>query len=118
VPSLFEPRTTAARVAACELGKSDRLHLGHNRSMARGWESKSVEDQQDAAAARRVKAGPAPDAAELEVRQKRASIELSRVRVLHDLEAATHPRRRQQLQAALKHLEKQLTALANPAGRQ
>ena len=79
--------------------------------MARGWESKSVEEQQDAAAERREKAGPAPDPAEIELRHKRAGIELSKVRVLHDLEAATHPRHRRQLQAALKHLDDQLASL-------
>ena len=80
--------------------------------MARGWESKSVEEQQDAAAERRGKAHQATvSAAEMATRQQRASIELSKVRVLHDLEVATHPRRRQQLQAALQHLEKQLAAL-------
>jgi len=79
--------------------------------MARGWESKSVEEQQEAAASRREKAPPPPDPAALAIRQKRASLELSKVRVLHDLEAAVHPRWRQQLQAALKHLEDQLALL-------
>ena len=81
--------------------------------MARGWESKSVEEQQDAAEALRSSAQRvALTAAELELRQKRASLELSRTRVLHDLEAATHPRRKEQLTAALKHLEAQLSNLA------
>lgn len=79
--------------------------------MARGWESKSVEEQREAAAARRAPARSTASAAEMEVKQKRASLELSRARVLHDLGAATHPRRREQLQAALKYLEKQLAEL-------
>ena len=79
--------------------------------MARGWESKSVEDQQEAAAARRAAAAPTVSAEELALRQKRASIELSRTRVQHDLDAATHPRRRAQLEAALKHLDQLLADL-------
>ncbi len=80
--------------------------------MARGWESKSVEEQQDAAAERRGNARqPALSAEQIALQQKRAGIELSKVRVLHDLQTTTHPRRRQQLEAALQHLEKQLAAL-------
>jgi len=84
--------------------------------MARGWESKSVEEQQDAAAERRREAGLAREAsalsaAERDRLQKRESIVLSKVRVQHDLDAATHPRHRAQLRAALKHLEQQLRSL-------
>ena len=78
--------------------------------MARGWESKSVEEQQDAAAARRTAASKPvpPESAQLERQRRRAGIELSMVRVRHDLVAAKHPRHRQQIEAALRHLEEQL----------
>ena len=80
--------------------------------MARGWESKSVEEHQEAAAARRARAPqPALSPEEIALEQKRAGIELSRGRVLHDIEAATHPRRREQLQEALRYLDKQLASL-------
>jgi len=42
---------------------------------------------------------------------ERKSLELSRTRVLKDLETATNPRRRAQLEAALHHLEAKLAEL-------
>ena len=80
--------------------------------MSRGWESKSVESQMEDAASRRSaprRKEPAPG--EIRLRMERESLELSRTRVLHDLESATHPRRRDQLQAALRHLQDKLTSL-------
>ena len=80
--------------------------------MARGWESKSVESQMEAAEARQAAARQATQSEE-EIRQRREreSLELSRKRVLQDLAAARHPRHRQQLQAALAHLESRLKAV-------
>lgn len=80
--------------------------------MSRGWESKDVESQQEEAAARRAKSLQIPPTAEeLRLRTERQSLELSRTRVLKDLESATHPRRREQLEAALRHLDQKLAAL-------
>jgi hypothetical protein len=45
------------------------------------------------------------------VQSERQSLELSRTRVIKDLEAATNPRRREQLEAALQHLNRKLAAL-------
>jgi hypothetical protein len=45
------------------------------------------------------------------LKSERKSLELSRTRVLKDLETATHPRRRAQLEAALHHLEVKLAEL-------
>jgi hypothetical protein len=80
--------------------------------MARGWESKSVESQMEAAEARQAAALKITQSEE-EIRRmrERESLELSRKRVLQDLEAATHPRHRQQLKAALAHLETRLKAV-------
>jgi hypothetical protein len=81
--------------------------------MARGWESKSVESQMEAAATRRAPerhASLTEDQIRLE--HERESLQLSRKRVLKDIEAATHPRYRQQLEAALKHLEQRLKELS------
>ena len=79
--------------------------------MARGWESKSIESQIESAENRRSKSGP-PKTVEDRLRdQQRSSIELSRTRVLHDLEVAKHPRHRAMLEAALKHLDAQIAAL-------
>jgi hypothetical protein len=80
--------------------------------MSRGWESKSVESQMEDAALRRAAARqPAPTAEEVRITAERNSLELSRKRVLADLEAATHPRRREQLESALRHLDEKLRAL-------
>jgi hypothetical protein len=42
---------------------------------------------------------------------ERHSLELSRTRVLKDLDGATHPRCREQLEAALRHLDQKLAEL-------
>lgn len=80
--------------------------------MARGWESKDVESQRDLAADRESHrpADPVRQARELQL----ASLELSRRRVQADLAAATHPRRREQLELALRHLEEQIDKLEQP----
>jgi hypothetical protein len=81
--------------------------------MARGWESKAVESQQDSATAARMARytdhSKTPEQVELE--SKRSGLLLSRKRVLHDLEATTHPRYRQQLEQALAFLDEQLAGL-------
>jgi hypothetical protein len=80
--------------------------------MSRGWESKDVESQQEEAASRRAAARQTPLSAEqIRLQTERKSLELSRTRVLKDLEAATHPRRREQLEAALLHLDRKLAEL-------
>jgi tetratricopeptide (TPR) repeat protein len=85
--------------------------------MSRGWESKSVESQMEEAASRRssVKPGTPRQTAltpeQLRIQTERESLEMSRKRVLQDLESATHPRRRAQLQAALDHLNRKLSLL-------
>jgi hypothetical protein len=77
--------------------------------MARGWESKSVESQMDVAEERRTAAQKVQlREEELRLQRERDSIELSKVRILRELEAAKHPRHREQLAAALAHLEHQL----------
>jgi len=80
--------------------------------MSRGWESKDVESQMEEAALRRATSKQIPlTPEELRIKSERESLELSRKRVLNDLEAATQPRRREQLESALRHLEQKLAAL-------
>jgi hypothetical protein len=80
--------------------------------MSRGWESKSVESQMEEAAARRSAPRKAPQtAAQIQIQREREGLELSRKRVLSDLETTSHPRRREQLEMALRHLEQKLAAL-------
>ena len=52
--------------------------------------------------------GPQRTPEQLEREAQRESLELSRQRVIHDLEQTVHPRRQEQLRAALAHLDKQL----------
>jgi hypothetical protein len=78
--------------------------------MARGWESKSVESQMadQAEAERRGRLG----AEERQRRQRRSGLELSRARVVQELEATTSPIRRSALESALAHLDGELAKLA------
>jgi hypothetical protein len=79
--------------------------------MARGWESKSVESQMEAAESRASGVARAKTEEQIRLERERESLELSRRRVLHDIESATHPRYRQQLEAALAHLDQRLKEL-------
>jgi hypothetical protein len=80
--------------------------------MSRGWESKDVESQMEEAAAKRGASRQMPQTAEqIRLQTERHSLELSRTRVLKDLDGATHPRRREQLEAALRHLDRKLAEL-------
>lgn len=80
--------------------------------MARGWESKSVEEQMDAAESRKAAAAqPKLSEVQLRIQRERESIELSRGRILRELEAARHPRHREQLSQALSFLDERLSKL-------
>ena len=80
--------------------------------MARGWESKDVESQQELAEDRRRLAAQAvPIAAEAARQHQIEAIDLHRRRVLSDLTRARHPRHIEQLTQALAHLDEQTAAL-------
>lgn len=80
--------------------------------MARGWESKSVEELRETAETKKEEPGTrARTPEEMERHRERAGLELSRKKVLHDLENATNPRYRASLEAALKFLEEKIAAL-------
>ena len=80
--------------------------------MARGWESKSVEDQIGAAEAETVTLQqPALTAGDRELRTRRQSLELSRARVVGLLAAVRNERYRSQLERALEDLEAQLAEI-------
>ncbi|MEA2337811.1 MAG: hypothetical protein QOE82_1818 [Thermoanaerobaculia bacterium] len=80
--------------------------------MARGFESKAVEsNRQDAEDEREARGRrERPDIHEIERRQKREGLELSRRRIVHEMEGANE-RRRASLQAALAHLDGELAKL-------
>ncbi len=80
--------------------------------MSRGWESKDVESQMEEAALRRSATRQTPPTAEqIRLQSERQSLELSRTRVIKDIDASTNPRRREQLEAALVHLDRKLADL-------
>ena len=75
--------------------------------MARGWESKSVEQQQEEAGTPKNRARPLTPQEAAEENRRRGLL-LSRQRVVQQLEAASNPRHRQMLEAALAELDLQL----------
>jgi hypothetical protein len=82
--------------------------------MARGWESKSVEEQIDMAEPRRRKRSVPvkPQAVDpLDLIRKRESLQLSRTRVVQEMNAAQNPRYRELLGKALADLEANLAKL-------
>ncbi len=79
--------------------------------MARGWESKAIESQQDDSRAKSP-AGPAPSAEELERRQKSAAIAMALADLTAQLQAACRPVHRDMLRQRVAALEELLAALA------
>jgi hypothetical protein len=79
--------------------------------MARGWESKSVEAQQDEAT--QQSSAPKPRLTPPQAARKREieSLGLSRQRVVQQLASACDPRYRGMLEAALASLDDQLRKL-------
>ncbi len=80
--------------------------------MARGWESKAVESQIEAAETRNSRLAKAQASAEqIRLEREREGIELSRTRVLQDLASATNPKYRDLLRRSLEYLEGKLGEL-------
>ena len=77
--------------------------------MARGWESKSVEDQIGAAEAEReFQERHQLSNEEREQSERHQSLLLSRALIVSRIKAARNPRHRAQLQLALDQLDEQL----------
>jgi len=76
--------------------------------MARGWESKAVEAQQEQAQRERGAAKDAPSPEDLERRSRRGTLTLARKRAEADLERAKTPAHRAMLEEALAALDRQL----------
>jgi hypothetical protein len=73
--------------------------------MARGWESKSVEQQQEEATSERARKAEALTPEQIGRRRRLATLELSRKQILHQLEMASNHRHRQMLEKALSDLD-------------
>jgi hypothetical protein len=78
--------------------------------MARGWESKSVEQQQEDRLEQPKGSRPVLSVEQQERNRKREGLALSRKRLAQQLEAASNPRHRQMLEAALADLDRQLAS--------
>jgi hypothetical protein len=78
--------------------------------MARGWESKSIESQQEEAARDRVRK-PALSAEERAMEERRQSLTLARTRASEDLSRATAPHHRRMLEQTLAAIDEQLARL-------
>jgi len=79
--------------------------------VARGWESKAVEAQVEAANEEPADLKPRLDAQQLENQRKKTGLALARAQVLQQLEASSNPRHRQMLEAALADLDAKLGQL-------
>src|ERR1700720_1665153 len=90
----------------------------YNGGMARGWESKSVESQIESAETKvRPPAAERISAKEMELLRRKESLNLSRIRVLRELEASQNPRYRVLMEKALADLNSELTSLDRGAVR-
>ena len=82
--------------------------------MARGWESKSVEDQIGAAEAEReLRNRHQVSTEDREQSERHQSLLLSRALTLSRIKAAQNPRHRAQLKVALDQLDEQLRELSS-----
>lgn len=82
--------------------------------MAKGWESKAVEEQQEEAA--RTQAAPessAPSTDDAERRQRRESLQLTRSHLLTQLKNSQMVSHRQMLHQSLRALEEELAGLTD-----
>lgn len=81
--------------------------------MARGFESKAAQSaQEDAETAKELHTRRQRPREEIEQEKQRESLLLSRRRVEHELEATQSDLRRRSLQAALAHLEGEISKLS------
>jgi hypothetical protein len=79
--------------------------------VARGWESKSVQEQIQAADARRGITKPTLSAEEIATERKRDGLLLQRTRILRNLENCSSDRYRKTLSDGLTYLESEIAAL-------
>jgi hypothetical protein len=76
--------------------------------MARGFESKSVEAQQEEAAREKKSPQPAMSPKDRIIEQRRRTLELTRTRARQDLSRATAPAHKRMLEQAIDTLDQQI----------
>ena len=79
--------------------------------MARGWESKSVEQQQADMPERGQRPRPPVSPEQQACDRKRQGLLLSRTRLTHQLETSPNPRHRQMLLDGIAELDRQLASI-------
>ena len=79
--------------------------------MARGWESKAVEDQIAASEERRSSPKSVPTPEERERESRKQGLLLSRAKIAGDLDRARDQRHRATLQQALDYIDSQIESL-------
>jgi hypothetical protein len=79
--------------------------------VARGWESKSVELQQDDARSSPGESKRRLTSEQKEIESRKQGLKLSRSRILEQLHSAENPRYRQILEQALADLDEQIVRL-------
>lgn len=79
--------------------------------MARGFDSKFVESQQEEASRKKRDIGPGLSPTEQATEARRATLQLARLRAAHDLSSATVPAHRRMLEQALLALDTQISEL-------
>ena len=84
----------------------------YNIFMARGWESKSVEEQQAEARAPKKSSPPRLTPSQIQKRLRIESLTLSRTRVEQQLAVAQEPRHQEMLRRALADLDAQIQQVA------
>jgi len=80
--------------------------------MAKGWESKSVEEQQSEATNLSKSSKPRMTPEQIANQQSRNGLELSRQRMLQQLQAACNPNHRSMLEKALADIDARIAALS------
>lgn len=79
--------------------------------MARGWESKSIEEQQAEATSRSDRPAKHLTPQQQAMSRQADGLKLARKNVLQQLQTSTHPRHRQMLEQSLAELDRQIQKL-------
>jgi hypothetical protein len=90
--------------------RAQRTPRASRRRMARGWESKAVEAQQDEASSR-TPSGPPITREDAERRAQLATLSLARARAEADLQVATAGAHRDMLTRAIEDLDRRIASL-------
>jgi len=104
------PASFARTSQAADASSQQPSPQGKISQMARGWESKSVEQQQEEMLEQRKTVRPPISPEEQQRNRKREGLLLSRKRLTQQLQAAGNPRHRQILEQAIAELDNQLSS--------